>query len=89
MTEPEFDENRELCPDGACLGIVVDGKCNVCGLGADGTPAPGASAISASAELADTTDALDDDRQLCPDGACIGVIGPDGKCKTCGLPLAS
>jgi hypothetical protein len=23
-------------------------------------------------------------RQLCPDGTCIGVIGPDGTCKTCG-----
>lgn len=25
-----------------------------------------------------------DQRQLCPDGACVGVIGPDGTCKTCG-----
>jgi hypothetical protein len=23
-------------------------------------------------------------RRLCPDGACIGVIGPDGRCKVCG-----
>ena len=23
-------------------------------------------------------------RYLCPDGACVGVIGPDGKCKVCG-----
>src|SRR5512142_3159570 len=23
-------------------------------------------------------------RILCPDGACIGVIGPDGRCKVCG-----
>ena len=23
-------------------------------------------------------------RQLCPDGACIGVIGADGKCTVCG-----
>jgi hypothetical protein len=23
-------------------------------------------------------------RRLCPDGNCIGVIGPDGKCKECG-----
>jgi hypothetical protein len=31
----------------------------------------------------------DDDwenRVLCPDGNCIGVIGPDGKCKECGKP---
>ena len=25
-------------------------------------------------------------RQLCSDGNCIGVIGPDGRCKECGLP---
>ncbi len=25
-----------------------------------------------------------DQRQLCADGACVGVIGPDGTCKTCG-----
>src|SRR5215212_8490263 len=28
--------------------------------------------------------AWDDDRMLCPDGACVGVIGPDGTCKVCG-----
>ncbi|MGD9332933.1 MAG: hypothetical protein PVJ53_16585 [Desulfobacterales bacterium] len=31
----------------------------------------------------------DDDwsrRRLCPDGNCIGVIGPDGRCKECGRP---
>ena len=26
-------------------------------------------------------------RVLCSDGACIGTIGPDGKCKECGKPL--
>ncbi|NVB78939.1 MAG: hypothetical protein HOV81_11125 [Kofleriaceae bacterium] len=25
-----------------------------------------------------------DQRTLCPDGACVGVIGPDGTCKVCG-----
>ena len=25
-----------------------------------------------------------DQRELCPDGACVGVIGDDGLCKTCG-----
>jgi hypothetical protein len=25
-----------------------------------------------------------EERELCPDGACIGVIGPAGKCKVCG-----
>lgn len=23
-------------------------------------------------------------RELCPDGACTGVVGPDGVCKVCG-----
>jgi hypothetical protein len=25
-------------------------------------------------------------RKLCSDESCIGVIGPDGRCKECGLP---
>ena len=28
----EFDlENRVLCPDGACTGIIVNGRCTECG----------------------------------------------------------
>lgn len=28
----DFDfENRILCPDGACTGIIVNGKCTECG----------------------------------------------------------
>jgi len=26
-------------------------------------------------------------RKLCSDESCIGVIGPDGRCKECGLPF--
>lgn len=26
-------------------------------------------------------------RKLCSDGNCIGVIGPDGRCKECGKPF--
>jgi len=30
--EDAFDiENRILCPDGTCTGIIVDGKCTECG----------------------------------------------------------
>ena len=30
--EDEIDfENRVLCPDGTCTGIIVDGKCIECG----------------------------------------------------------
>jgi len=32
MDEPAFDPNRQLCPDGACVGLIgPDGTCNVCG----------------------------------------------------------
>jgi hypothetical protein len=27
---------------------------------------------------------FDSERRLCPDGACVGVIGPDGRCSECG-----
>ena len=28
----EFDfENRILCPDGACTGIIINGRCTECG----------------------------------------------------------
>ncbi len=42
-----------------------------------------------AAEAMPADAAMDDDwenRILCSDGNCIGVIGPDGKCKECGNP---
>jgi hypothetical protein len=30
-----------------------------------------------------------DRRQLCPDGSCVGVIGPDGECSVCGTGAAA
>ena len=30
-----------------------------------------------------------DNRRLCSDDNCIGVIGPDGRCKECGKPFES
>ena len=35
-----------------------------------------------------TTDPNDwGNRTLCVDESCIGVIGPDGRCKECGMPF--
>jgi hypothetical protein len=37
----------------------------------------------------ETDEPIDEDwerRVLCSDGNCIGVIGPDGRCKECGKP---
>jgi len=122
MSEAEaFDpQARRLCDDGSCLGVVVGGKCNVCGMvvaaadtsadsprdggsGQTGSAGPprdsgsgqtGGSAGSprdtgSGGTLAAAESAFDEERQLCPDGACIGVLGPDGKCKECGRSAAS
>ena len=45
-----------------------------------------------AAEVEDETDSGDPDwesRVLCSDESCIGVIGPDGRCKECGKPLGT
>jgi hypothetical protein len=105
-----FDDERQLCPDGGCVGLIgPDGHCKVCGKEA-AAPAdrPAAAAVAARAAApvpapaqrqdADETaspaarhDDADDDeaRQLCPDGSCIGLIGPDGRCKVCGTQADS
>ena len=50
----------------------------------------GAAEVSEDPELATEDDAggpIDlASRKLCSDGTCIGVIGPDGRCKECGKP---
>jgi hypothetical protein len=32
---------------------------------------------------------FDSNRRLCPDGACIGIIRPDGRCSQCGRAAQS
>ena len=50
----------------------------------------GAEEVSEDPELATEDDAEGSidlaSRKLCSDGTCIGVIGPDGRCKECGKP---
>ena len=109
--EQGFDENRDLCDDGNCLGVVVGGKCNVCGLAAAGAsprdPTSGQTGGHAPTSGGGTTrgddggadmvaegghvdDAFDgEERKLCSDGACTGLLGSDGKCKECGRSAAS
>jgi hypothetical protein len=89
-------ELRELCPDGACVGVIgPDGTCKMCGKAAPNwgnerargmTPEPVAPPEDVG-PIAPTTEAWTD-RALCPDGGCIGVIGDDGKCKVCGSSAA-
>jgi len=113
-----FDpKERELCPDGACIGVIgPDGRCKECGALAPGREAKASSAADSGAseeaedEDLDRDDLEDDDfededleaddhdsdddsgkfttagRELCTDELCVGLIGPDGVCKECGLP---
>lgn len=89
--DPEW-ENRVLCPDGNCIGIIgPDGKCKECGM-PFGEPHE---AVKKTTETTSDTPLYTgnhesdsggdwESRKLCPDGNCIGVIGPDGRCGTCG-----
>lgn len=83
---------RELCHDGACIGVIgPDGLCKECG-----KPSPTLTQnprnrgmvtpddTGDDSDLAEDDAFADDDRKLCPDGACVGVIGPDGTCTECG-----
>jgi hypothetical protein len=93
-------DSRVLCPDGNCVGIVgPDGRCKICGETMDPEDAPPpprktdredprmeAAPEIACAEEEESPDL--DQRLLCSDGACIGVIGTNGYCKVCGKPHA-
>ena len=95
-------DKRVLCSDGACIGVIgLDGKCTECGKTYDGVKsAPCASDVPGEADFpskkqdtgnessygGSVTDEEWDKRVLCSDGACIGVIGLDGKCTECGKP---
>jgi hypothetical protein len=94
-------DNRRLCSDGSCIGVIgPDGRCKECGrlhsAEAGDAPPPAAEVVAAPAVTPGTrfkatavTGETDDDwesRRLCGDESCIGVIGPDGRCKECGRP---
>lgn len=103
MTEILFDANedwekRVLCSDESCIGTIgPDGKCRECGKPYEGVlpEGHGKSALQTPAPpeenpVTPEETAFDEDwekRVLCGDEACIGVIGPDGRCKECGKPL--
>jgi hypothetical protein len=86
-TDIDFDQ-RALCPDGNCTGVLDPlGACPVCGTGTTetGTGTGAGTGTGTGTGAGTTDDSLDDERRLCPDGNCVGVLGPDGKCKVCGL----
>ncbi|MDI6741709.1 MAG: hypothetical protein QMD11_03130 [Smithella sp.] len=98
LDETEDWDKRILCSDESCIGIIgADGKCRECGKPYEGvlpedhgSEAVPPVAMEASKQIVPEAAESDDDwdnRVLCSDGTCIGVIGADGKCKECGQPL--
>lgn len=77
--------DRELCPDGTCIGIIgKDGRCKVCKK--PGRAAGDRTGAGPDGDTAATGSFGMGEHELCPDEACIGIIGPDGRCKECGRP---
>lgn len=81
--------NRELCADGACIGVIgSDGKCRECGAVArSATTHSRLRGMRLPERDNDSDSEADEDpnRALCADDMCVGIIGPDGRCKECGL----
>lgn len=82
-------------PDGKCkeCGKPYEGDLPEAGAFEENVPDETEDVVSESVtENADSehTENLDEEwenRRLCSDGNCIGVIGPDGRCKECGKPF--
>jgi len=90
-----FTDDRELCPDGACIGVLgPDGRCSECRRTAadfsDDELTPEVVGVQdgprqqRAGEADEDGPALDEERELCPDGSCVGLIGSDRRCKECG-----
>jgi hypothetical protein len=86
-------ENRILCSDESCIGVIgPDGRCKECGKPHQDSPDKEMAAAQSDSKLQEglderSTPRSDDEwenRILCSDESCIGVIGPDGRCKECG-----
>ena len=94
-------KNRILCSDESCIGVIgPDGRCKECGRpheqpqtedvesnAAQSNSQPADDAAVAAPPAPDSDDDWEN-RTLCIDESCIGVIGPDGRCKECGKPSA-
>ena len=74
--EASFDPSkRDLCDDGNCLGVIVGGKCNVCGAAATAAPRdPGSGGSGGSGD---------------GDGAGVGAPRDPGSGDSGGSPVAA
>jgi len=90
-------EKRTLCIDESCIGTIgPDGRCRECGKPCGVPLNPATDAADKNKEQAkpvddqkkNTESTVSEEewgkRVLCSDESCIGVIGPDGRCKECG-----
>jgi len=88
-------ESRTLCSDESCIGVIgPDDRCKECGKPYEGFEYRAADTVETNVsdesdlEVETPDEALFDtdweSRTLCIDESCIGVIGPDGRCKECG-----
>ena len=93
-------ENRILCSDESCIGVIgPDGRCKECGKPFESgrqEDTPISEDVDESSNENDDTEYEEyespsdidwENRTLCSDESCIGVIGPDGTCKECGKPF--
>ncbi len=95
--EPVFDPTtRRLCPDGSCVGILdPGGRRPQCGRTGDPVAAEADLAMGnggrggVDPESQTVSEGFDPGRRLCDDGACVGVVGDDGKCHVCGRSAGS
>jgi hypothetical protein len=89
-------KNRTLCSYESCIGVIgIDGRCEECGRFNERKPTATNSPVEAGkigkvlSKKDSSESELDIDwenRTLCIDESCIGVIGIDGCCKECGRP---
>ena len=86
-------ENRILCKDENCIGVIgPDGRCKECGKPYEEPQTPEKQTDQAQSAADDDSNRGEkpakqdewENRTLCSDESCIGVIGPDGRCKECG-----
>ena len=96
-------KNRTLCSDESCIGVIgPDGRCKECGRPYDkeqteeehtaepSDSQPTEPVVDADVDYSPPPDSDDDweNRTLCSDESCIGVIGSDGRCTECGKPYS-
>jgi len=85
--QSDDEDERSPCPDGTCIGVIgPDGRCTECGELADDDGVDEEEDDDGYGDEDEDEDKDGDggERVLCPDGACIGIIGPDGRCTECG-----